>query len=254
MGKFIYISDIGELRNLLGSVGMPSYIISQLQIVGSEEKDAILPVDLLTVAIEERDLRDATVSCQLLQEEWGKGIKILISEFVTLNFRFLEAPVKVYLNTDINIVLKDEKVAMISSPRGIGLIAKGKPRSYVDSYIGTLISEYFSPLNILHKPYHLNDNEMDTSRWGEEVRKIRVDVYDFGKISFAGSDMQKKLNEEGLRSLIEKGTVSEFKVFSGDLNRVVSVSRLGVLSTSVDDISLMSSYILERLVWGDFKR
>ena len=166
---------------------MPSYVISQLQIAESEGKD--LSTYLLTEISEEKHLRDARVNCQQLQKELGKGIRMMVSEVVTLNFTFFKTPLEVRLETDINIVLKNEKAAMISSPKGIGLISRGKPRNYVDSYISTLISEFFSSLNVSHKPYHLNDEEMDASRWGEEARKIKVDIYDFGKISLAGSNM-----------------------------------------------------------------
>lgn len=228
---------------------MPTYIISKLQISGSEREKEICSLFSSDYA-SHRYVRETEITSQPLQNRFGEGITMIISEPVEINFIFLPAPVKISLITKVNIFLRNRTPVMISSPRGIGLVARGRPTSYVRSYIGPVVSEYFSPLDIALKPYHLSNEEMNFLRWGEETSRIRVDIYDLGRVSIDGKALQEKFRKDNMRSLIETGEIDEFRVFSKDLGRVVSISRMGVIRTSLDDINKVSHYISERLMWG----
>ena len=185
-------------------------------------------------------------STNILEMKWGKGLKLAIIDPVSVFFSFMEFPVQVDLTTVANLILDEEGYLMVSSPRGIGLITKGKPRNYIDTSISQVVLNSFFPNKAIYEPYHFEEDEMRMEKWGTELRELEVNKYNFGRVLIHGKLLNKKLKSEyPIGTWILDGMISRLKVYSDFLGRNVVITSAGVLRSSVDDIDLISEFVLK---------
>jgi len=168
-----------------------------------------------------------------------------IREPVTLSFSFFaEGHIEVYLDTKIAILLRKPIGLTITSPRGIGILARGNARRYIDTTIGPIITKALLKKEGYYHPLELPENLTNWQEWGNELRKIKVDIADFGKLSFTGREIHEtlKTNNE-LNKLILRGEIDKFTIFSNSIKRVVDVSKRGVIKIQAPDIKTVTEYV-----------
>ncbi len=159
----------------------------------------------------------------------------------------------VRVSTDIKttvyfIEFMDKSFLMISSPAGIGLSRKGGVRRYIDVFLWqNLFREALKDFDLRYSPFALSRNHMEFSNWGEELREICITIPKLGKIRIIGKDILNHRRDLNLSEILQKGEISEIKVKSNFLKRIVYVKYNGIIKIRMTDEYKILTYLINVL-------
>ncbi len=222
---------------------MYSYVLSKINL----KKAAIeLEKDITPKSIVER-LIDLPEPFRVQQRgilSGDSGITLSIEEPVSISFRYLKEPIETTLRTDVLIGISKSSGLMISSPRGIGILRRGNARKYVDSLIGPMLTIALFGDSKYYHPITHDKKKMDPSNWGEELRRIKVDIPEIGTMVLTGPELGNIVQKyPDFERYILKGKVDSFKVFSAVINRIVEICETGTLRTTDNNIKNILDYL-----------
>lgn len=222
---------------------MYSYVLSKINL----KKAAIdLDKDITPRSIVEKliDLPEPFTVQQRGILEDGSGITLSIEEPVSISFKYLNESVETILRTEVSIGISKNPGLMISSPRGIGILKRGNARKYIDSFIGPMLTIALFGDSRYYRPVTHDKKNMNPLKWGEDLRKIKVDIPEIGTMVLTGPELDNTVkNYPDFESYILKGKVDSFKVFSTIINRTVEIFETGTLKTSDNNIKNISDYL-----------
>jgi len=176
----------------------------------------------------------------------NSGLIFSIGEPIILFFRFLKEPLETTLKTEILINFQKNPGLMISSPRGIGILKRGNPRNYIDSFIGPILAKTLFGGAKYYQPISYSTEDMKPQNWGEDLRKIKVDIPKVGTMTLVGPNLELIIKTNiDLRNYFMKGRLISFKTYSNRINRVIEVNYNGVIKTSENNIKILSDYLAQ---------
>ncbi len=232
--------------------GLSSFILSKIEFYGEEcklsnlqklfsERLFSIPSYYTFPTISKFEINDKEV------------LKLMVKEPIDISIPSFD----IYFESEIEILVYfiqfKEFILLVVSPRGFGLARKGNLRHYTDLTIWQNILE-----NILiqyktkYTPLNINQQQIRSQEWGEELKEIEVNVYEFGKIKLKSRSLRENaytINKIiDFDKLISTGEISRIKVKSNKLKRIVGIKNDGVIKINEKDNEKVLKYLIKVLV------
>ncbi len=112
-------------------------------------------------------------------------LEIILREPVEITFTKYNITFSSEIAMYIYIIYYHNKVILISSPQGFGLIRKGGyPRKYIDSTVWqNLLYNILKSYNVEYRPLMFSNEQLNFKNWGEKIVEICINIPKVGKIA-----------------------------------------------------------------------